>query len=139
MGRECGLGRIRKSSTFGAEGGAQLAVPLCVLAALETVAGHVEPARTRWIDVDRRQETPGCGGAFSDEFVIRLKMTTDRFVIRFAAQNSDSKTVLTRASISISSGNLSSGLFAAFGGASPYRKRIRVAVSQVLLCGVPFI
>ena len=29
--------------------------PLRVLAALKTVAGHVEPAETRWMDVDRRQ------------------------------------------------------------------------------------
>ena len=61
---ERGLGWIRKSSTCGTDGRAQLAVPLRVLATLETVAGHVEPARTRWIDVDRRQGVQRAVGGF---------------------------------------------------------------------------
>lgn len=59
---------------------AQLTIPLRVLATLKTVSGHVEPARTRWIDVDRQQGMRKCGGAGCDRFVSGLQITTNRFV-----------------------------------------------------------
>jgi len=56
--RERGLGRIRKSSTCGTDGRAQLAVPLRVLATLETVPGHVDQqgrVGSMWIDGKRQR------------------------------------------------------------------------------------
>ena len=81
MGRERGLGRIWKGSARSTDRRTQLVVPLRALATLKTVAGHVEPAGTRWIDVDRQQDVRKCSGALSKTCVIGLQMTTNQFVI----------------------------------------------------------